>query len=217
MKAKTHLSQAKSRGGFTLVEMLVVIGMIAALAGISFPVYRGIQKKVEKQKVLMMFTAIDNAVENFETEYTYLPYVGSAYPAVEPNFTFQNTSAFTTVLAGGYSAANAANFKAIQFFEWEEPEGNAPNNYKNGLLITGQGAAKTATLYTPWGGEYDHFTLDYDMDGQTWLPFAGGVKAPSVKIVFLLDWGPDSAWAPTNPATDEFCSCQRCIVCERLW
>ena len=49
MKAKTHLSQNKSRGGFTLVEMLVVISMIAALAGISFPVYRSIQKKVEKQ------------------------------------------------------------------------------------------------------------------------------------------------------------------------
>ena len=78
MKAKTHLSQAKSRGGFTLVEMLVVIGMIAALAGISFPVYRGIQKKVEKQQFIMI-TAIDNAVENFETEYNYLPHV-AAYP-----------------------------------------------------------------------------------------------------------------------------------------
>ena len=75
MKAKTHLSQTKSRGGFTLVEMLVVIGMIAALAGISFPVYRSIQKKVEKQQVVMMYNASMRAVDNFETEYNYLPYV----------------------------------------------------------------------------------------------------------------------------------------------
>ena len=54
MKAKTHLSQNKSRGGFTLVEMLVVIGMIAALAGISFPVYKTIQKKVEKQQLKIL-------------------------------------------------------------------------------------------------------------------------------------------------------------------
>ena len=53
MKAKTNVSKAKSRRGFTLVEMLVVIGMIAALAGISFPVYRSIQKKVEKQQLEM--------------------------------------------------------------------------------------------------------------------------------------------------------------------
>ncbi len=57
MKAKTNVSKTKSRRGFTLVEMLVVIGMIAALAGISFPVYRSIQKKVEKQQVEMMYTS----------------------------------------------------------------------------------------------------------------------------------------------------------------
>ena len=54
MKAKTNVSKTKSRRGFTLVEMLVVIGMIAALAGISFPVYRSIQKKVEKQQLEMI-------------------------------------------------------------------------------------------------------------------------------------------------------------------
>ena len=80
MKAKTHLSQAKSRGGFTLVEMLVVIGMIAALAGISFPVYRAIQKKVEKQQLQMMYSSVERAVDNFETEYNYLPYVGALIP-----------------------------------------------------------------------------------------------------------------------------------------
>ena len=58
MKAKTNVSKAKSRRGFTLVEMLVVIGMIAALAGISFPVYRSIQKKVEKQQLQMMLFAL---------------------------------------------------------------------------------------------------------------------------------------------------------------
>ena len=76
MKAKTHLAQNKSRGGFTLVEMLVVIGMIATLAGISFPVYRSIQKKMDKQSLLMGMQAITRAVDNFETEYNYLPYIG---------------------------------------------------------------------------------------------------------------------------------------------
>ena len=79
MKAKTNVSKTKSRRGFTLVEMLVVISMIAALAGISFPVYRGIQNKVEKQQVLMMYSSVERAVDNFETEYNYLPYIGAAY------------------------------------------------------------------------------------------------------------------------------------------
>ena len=59
MKAKTNVSKAKSRRGFTLVEMLVVIGMIAALAGISFPVYKSIQKKVEKQQLQMMLNSLE--------------------------------------------------------------------------------------------------------------------------------------------------------------
>ena len=39
--------------GFTLIELLVVIGIIATLGAISFPVYTGMKKKMEKQQFEM--------------------------------------------------------------------------------------------------------------------------------------------------------------------
>ena len=60
MKAKTNVSKAKSRRGFTLVEMIVVIGMIAALAGISFPVYKVDSEEGGEAAVAMMYS-VDRA------------------------------------------------------------------------------------------------------------------------------------------------------------
>jgi prepilin-type N-terminal cleavage/methylation domain-containing protein len=208
MKAKTHLSQTKSRDGFTLVEMLVVIGMIAALAGISFPVYKSIQKKVEKQKLVMMFNSIERAVVNFETEYNYLPYVGNSYPSTEPSYTANKTDELMTVLVGGYSAANPANFKGITFLEGQLPEGDSAANYKHGLLVNGLGAAQTAVLYTPWGGTYDNFIMDYNNDGYSWQPYASsfGVTTKMQAPVIFFDIGSDDVWVSDY----DFCSCRQC-------
>ena len=82
MKAKTNVSKAKSRRGFTLVEMLVVIGMIAALAGISFPVYRSIQKKVEKQQ-LQMIEFYERAWIILRRSIIILPYLELLIPAAD--------------------------------------------------------------------------------------------------------------------------------------
>jgi prepilin-type N-terminal cleavage/methylation domain-containing protein len=214
MKAKTHLSQNKSRGGFTLVEMLVVIGMIAALAGISFPVYKSIQKKVEKQQVQMMWSSLERAVDNFETEYNYLPYPGTAYPANEADLGGAQITSFTTVLAGGYSATNTANFKGITFLESGEPKGE-PGNYTSGFLITGSGLTKTATLYTPWGGEYGNIRLDYNMDGLILHPYSlrFGPHLPPVSNTILFDIGADDVWI----TDDDFCTCRKCSICENIW
>ena len=212
MKAKTHLSQAKSRGGFTLVEMLVVIGMIAALAGISFPVYRGIQKKVEKQQVQMMYSSVERAVDNFETEYNYLPYAGNAYPvatadvqsgdAVMWRSDGSNThiTEIMTILVG---FETTVNFKQIRFFECQEAKESGAT-YKDGLHDNGN---NTVTLYDSYGYEYIFAKLDYNGDGIISQPLAGGDATKNVmgKKIIMVSLGPDGAWGGpyTNPLNDD--------------
>ena len=142
MKAKTNVSKAKSRRGFTLVEMIVVIGMIAALAGISFPVYKGIQKKVERQQFEMALASIERAVDNYETEYNYLPTAGGADNwDGEHLSTVAQMTTFITILAGAESVANPVNFKGISFLDGT-PEAKAQGggfaffNYEKGWGVS---------------------------------------------------------------------------------
>jgi prepilin-type N-terminal cleavage/methylation domain-containing protein len=196
MNASTKTSKSKKSRGFTLVEMLVVIGMIAALAGVSFPVYRSIQKKVEKQQVQMMFTSIERAVDDFETEYNHLPYAGSSYPTADATHYWDNPvlGKIFGVLMG---LESSQNFKKIEFLEIQLAEGSGPAaapgpaGYKNGVVVDGD----TATLYGPHGVHYAG-CLDHDMDGDTYcntLPETVIGK----KIIF---WTPNfPAWNKTKP------------------
>ena len=187
MKAKTHLSQNKLRGGFTLVEMLVVLGMIAALAGISFPVYRGIQKRVEKQQFEVILSSLERAVDNFETEYNYFPYVGNDYPTAEIlKINLGEITAITSLLAG---VDGAANFKKIVFLECDEADGS-PGNYKNGLII--DESLNEAKLYLPHGGEFERMYIDYNNDGQLMYPYDTSTTI-SAKFLYY-SFGPDGVW-----------------------
>jgi type II secretory pathway pseudopilin PulG len=151
-----------------LVEMLVVIGMIAALAGVSFPVYRSIQKKVEKQQAEMLMTSIERAVDNFETEYNYMPYTGAAYPGADGFYVWaygNNEAEFLGILMG---LENTKNFKQIKFLEVKEATGSGSlsgpgdlSGYKDGVVDNGDG---TAHLFNSIGFKYCYF-IDHDLDG----------------------------------------------------
>ena len=202
MNASTNTSVTKASRGFTLVEMLVVIGMIGALAGISFPVYKSIQKKVEKEQVQITFTSVERAVNNFETEYNYLPYIGTSYPSEVDWLKAENgdvTQLMTVLVApeDAVSTAMEANFKRIRFLEAPEPKGT-PGKYTSGLLVTNT----TATLYRPWldgsgnQAEYRRWRLDYSGDGivELW-PKDGSTANQSI---MMFDWGEDDLWRTSD-------------------
>ena len=191
MKAKTHLSQNKSRGGFTLVEMLVVIGMIATLAGISFPVYKSIQKKVEKQELTMEMQSLKSAWDNFETEYNYLPYIGATYPGGDQNLNSGDISLLLGVLVG---AGNTVNFKQIKFFEPREAQGSA-GNYNSGLLTNADGSV---VYYTPWGTEIVQMRVDYNLDGIINFAYGLGDQETSRRYIYF-EPGPDAKYDHVAP------------------
>ena len=203
MKAKTHLSQAKSRGGFTLVEMLVVIGMIAALAGISFPVYRGIQKKVERQQFEMTMAGFHNAVDNFETEYNYLPTVGGPLLFNNDEWVIgNNVSALYSMLAG---IGDTANFKKIKFFECQDATPTSEGEgFKNGIHENNDGSI---SYYTPWARQLFVMQIDTNMNGEMRYQYGIGLKTSNRKIIYW-DPGPDNVWENVDDFTnfDEYLS-----------
>ena len=65
---------------FTLVELLVVIVIIAILAGIAFPVIGGMNRKGKETRARAEINAIVTAIKQYEADYGTLPYIPTSNP-----------------------------------------------------------------------------------------------------------------------------------------
>lgn len=70
MKKPLH---SYSRRGFTLIEMLVVIGIIGILAGLAVPAATGVMRRAKKVKTSAALKDIQLGIKNYQVEYNRYP------------------------------------------------------------------------------------------------------------------------------------------------
>lgn len=164
-RRKTHFpmkahSSLRPRG-FTLVELLVVLAIIAVLAGSGFAVVTSALAKARKATALEAIGAIETAVNNFHVEYSRMPKEITIDTLVDTGDT-----PFLNVLLGlEGNIPNPLNPRALRLLKITEGSG------KKGLIYNSSRTSAEG-LYDPWGGTYQ-IMLDGDHD-QTVTPAPPG-------------------------------------------
>ncbi len=167
MKISPHLSRAASRRGFTLIEILVVITIIAVLAGLLFPAMSAVRESARKASAKNDIMQIVNAVKNFMTDYGRMPApTGTVGTAPVSNATLM------TVLRGVETAATKTNPRAIRYLEIPEKTATSSSTVtRSGIVKPSSGtAAGTSDWFDPWENAY---VIWIDPNNQTVTPGNG--------------------------------------------
>lgn len=158
---KTHTSRRDC--GFTLVELLVVIAIIAVLAGAGFAAGNAAIQKARKTTALATCVAIESAVNDFYSEYGYMPAAGLAADTTYKTNSGDGVKLITVLLGYEGAGSSVLNTRSVRFLSVKDGK-KLVGGGKDGLITTGTSPNITVTgLYDPWGGPYN-VMLDGDYD-----------------------------------------------------
>ena len=184
----------RRKNGFTLVELLVVITIIAVLAGVGFQAGASAIQKANKITALVTCTAIETAVNNFYTEYGTMPKDNMTADTVINTKTDLD---FLKVLMGKETGTTPLNTRSINFLNVKEGKAN-----KNGLIYSADGKTVTG-LYDPWGGAfYVMLDGDYDEVLKDVQPAGASAKTLNGRRVAAWSNGADAISGSGGKATD---------------
>ena len=139
------------RHDFTLVELLMAIGIIVILAAISIPTALSAIKKAETAKAQADMTALVTALKNYESTYGFLP------------FHFRKSSNTSPASDGEVQPGDYSDFIKVLQGENLEIKGRKMNPRKLAFLEI-QGNTK-GVYEDPWGNDYT-VVIDGDGDGK---------------------------------------------------
>ncbi len=136
---------------FTLVELLMAIGIIVILAAISIPTALSAIKKAETAKAQAEMTALVTALKNYESTYGFLP------------FHFKKSSNTSPATDGEVQPGDYSDFIKVLQGENLDIKGRKMNPRKLAFLEI-QGNTK-GEYEDPWGNDYT-VVIDGDGDGK---------------------------------------------------
>ncbi|MCX6907633.1 MAG: prepilin-type N-terminal cleavage/methylation domain-containing protein [Verrucomicrobia bacterium] len=139
MKAMKRWKQM--RGGFTLVELLVVISIIVVLMGLLFPTINVVKNAANKAKASAAIQGLCTAAKSYNNEYGKWP-----EPANDQDFILVFNGLMNPQTGQKVTSGQAANDnpRAIQFMEFKIKD----------VTIPGTGNQSPLAFYDPWSMPY---------------------------------------------------------------
>jgi prepilin-type N-terminal cleavage/methylation domain-containing protein len=161
----------ESASAFTLIELLIVMGIIVILMGLLFPAFRGAQDQAKKVQAKNDLAQIVTAITAYYTEYGRYPPVGSDDAPIT------NNKDLFDILRG--VSQDDSNPRKITFMTL--PDVKDINNPRAGIGNDGQ-------FYDPWGTPYQ-IAIDLAYDGEMTNPYGGGANAgPNTLRQPIIAW-----------------------------
>jgi prepilin-type N-terminal cleavage/methylation domain-containing protein len=156
--------------GFTLLELLVVMTIIALLAGGIFTAAQFALRRARTMEAQNTAVALAQAISNFKQEYGRWPVTGGEQ--------HKSNSSFMTNLLGNDTTVNKRGINFAK--DIRVAKGNPPSN---GLYRTGN----SGEVFDPWGNLFEIY-IDHDGDGQVANPegaSAGGGNTLYLKVAVI--------------------------------
>lgn len=188
------------RRSYTLVEILMVVGIIAILVGLAIPVLNSARSSARLNKASAECNAIALAIKNFEAEYGQMPNPAATSPNDDgktsvPTATFDNLYAPTdNELKQESDVGNTSTyyklFTMLTMYDPSDHTQKITSGYKNNVkkmvfLDPPPSYAEGKTYLDPWGKPY---TILYRVDGESSMKFslyAGSSEVNDRKIKLL--------------------------------
>jgi prepilin-type N-terminal cleavage/methylation domain-containing protein len=170
-----HPSSRLAQAGFTLVELLVVIVIIAILASLAVPVTNKVMENANKLRIKATMKDLQVAIGHYRTEYNRFPVdlTGSTGGEdIDPIPTDGSNSIITTLMAASSGDSNSnMNRRNIKFIDLPY----AKNGSSFGIVDSSSGTGGAdLKLVDIWGMPYQ-ILLDTNYDNRISNPDASNV------------------------------------------
>jgi type II secretory pathway pseudopilin PulG len=156
------------------MELLVVISIIAILAGLALPVLNGVFERAKKTQAKNDLVQMVTAVNAYYTEYGKYPLPGAATSVPDDYWITDTTIAdlFNVLRATGFGwdSTTGANLNPRRVVFMHVPSARDPAKPRGGICPSGANAGK---FYDPWGNTY-RLRIDWDYDNSLVNPYTTG-------------------------------------------
>ena len=111
----------EARKGFTLLELLIVVAIIAILISILLPATQALRQKARNQEAEVTKMALANAIRAFRAEYGYWPGTQSDSSQV---LIINATNQYAKIITPCLLSTSVENIRQIPFWDVDAPVTN---------------------------------------------------------------------------------------------